>query len=190
MDEGLDAWFEREILVHEQALMRFIHRHWRDHDEVADLRQDVYVRVYEAAARSRPSSPKSFLFTVIRNLLADRVRRQHVVSITAMGDLEQLNVLIDELEPCRWLGARERLQRLADAIDRLPDRCREVIWLRRVEDMPQKDIARQLGISEKTVEKHIARGSRLMAKYFHASTPDDDAIGPSGTTVGQEHRAG
>ncbi|TAN05514.1 MAG: RNA polymerase sigma factor [Rhodanobacteraceae bacterium] len=171
MNPDLDAWFEREILMHEPALMRFLHRHWRDHDEVADLRQDVYVRVYDAAARSRPASPKSFLFTVARNLLADRVRRQHVVSITVMGDLDELNVLVDELDPSRFAGSRERLRRLAEVIDQLPARCREVVWLRRVEDLPQKEIARRLGISEKTVEKHIAKGSRLLAARLNAPVP-------------------
>jgi RNA polymerase sigma factor (sigma-70 family) len=167
MGESTDTWFVREVLVHEPALMRFLHRNWRDHDEVPDLRQEVYVRVYEAASRKRPDAPKSFLFATARNLLADRVRRQRIVSITAVGDLEQLNVLKDELEPDRWLGGREALARLARALDRLPERCREVVWLRRIEDLPQKEISRRLGISEKTVEKHIAKGSRLMADYFH-----------------------
>jgi len=39
-----------------------------------------------------------------------------------------------------------------------------------VEDLPQKEIARRLGISEKTVEKHIAKGSRMMADFFHGRT--------------------
>lgn len=174
MNDILDAWFVREVLVHEGALTRFLHRNWRDHDEVVDLRQEIYVRVYEAAARRYPDSPKSFLFATARHLLADLVRRQRIVSITAVGDLERLNVLKDELEPSRWLGGRNALERLARALDRLPDRCREVVWLRRVEDLPQKEIARRLGISEKTVEKHIAKGCRMMANYFYAGSQEDD----------------
>lgn len=170
MGEPVDTWFVREVLPHEQALMRFLHRNWRDHDEVPDLRQEIYVRIYEAAMRQPPDSPKSFLFATARNLLADRVRRQRIVSITAVGDLEQLNVLEDELEPGRWFGGREALARLARALDRLPDRCREVVWLRRIEDLPQKEIARRLGISEKTVEKHIAKGVRLLAGHFHGGS--------------------
>lgn len=175
MNEVLDAWFAREVLAHEGALMRFLHRNWRDHDEVVDLRQEIYVRVYQAAANRRPDSPKSFLFATARHLLADKVRRQRIVSITAVGDLEQLNVLTDELEPGRWLGGRDALERLGRAIDSLPDRCREVVWLRRVEDLPQKEIARRLGISEKTVEKHIAKGCRMMANHFYAASQDSDA---------------
>lgn len=188
MNEVLDAWFAREVLAHEGALMRFLHRNWRNHDEVVDLRQEIYVRVYEAAAGRRPDSPKSFLFATARHLLADRIRRQRIVSITAVGDLEQLNVLTDELEPGRWLGGRDALERLARALDRLPDRCRQVVWLRRVEDLPQKEIARRLGISEKTVEKHIAKGCRLMANYFHAAAQDHEPRRGVGTAQSRQDK--
>jgi RNA polymerase sigma-70 factor (ECF subfamily) len=181
MGNLVDDWFVREVLVHEQALMRFLRRNWRDQDEVADLRQEVYARVYEAATRRVPDSPKAFLFATARHLLVDRVRHQRIVPITAVGDIEQLYVMEDELEPGRWLGGREALARLARALDRLPDRCREVVWLRRIEDLPQKEIARRLGISEKTVEKHIAKGSRMLADHFHGGS---DAGAPPGQARG------
>ena len=64
---------------------------------------------------------------------------------------------------------KEALRRLAGAFDRLPDRCREVVWLRRVEDLPQKEVAARLGISEKTVEKQVAKGVRLIAEHFYGN---------------------
>ncbi|MBL8264726.1 MAG: hypothetical protein JNL55_00050, partial [Steroidobacter sp.] len=54
MDESLKVWFAREVLPHEGALLNYLKRHWPDHDEIRDLRQEVYVRVYEAARRARP----------------------------------------------------------------------------------------------------------------------------------------
>ena len=172
MPTPLDDWFAREILVHEAPLTHFLLRCWPHRDEVADLRQEVYARVYEAAARALPRQPRAFLFTAARHLVADRVRRGKVVSIEPMGDFEPSSVLVDEVSPERWCGGRQRLARLARAFDRLPDRCREVVWLRRVEHLSQREVAQRLGISEKTVEKHIAKGMRLIAGYFYGS---DDA---------------
>jgi DNA-directed RNA polymerase specialized sigma24 family protein len=37
------------------------------------------------------------------------------------------------------------------------------VWLRRVDDMPQKEVAVRLGISQKTVEKHVMKGMKLLA---------------------------
>ncbi|MEP6897569.1 MAG: sigma-70 region 4 domain-containing protein, partial [Rhodanobacter sp.] len=44
---------------------------------------------------------------------------------------------------------------------------REVMWLRRVEELPQKEVALRMGIGEKTVEKQVAKGMRLIAEYFY-----------------------
>ncbi len=177
MDAALDAWFADEILVHEAALVHYLRRVWAHIDDVHDLRQEIYVRVYEAAGRARPHQPKSFLFATARHLMTDRLRRGRVVSIEPVGDFESLNVLVDEVTPERRLGARQNLRRLADAFDLLPGRCREVVWLRRVEELPQKEVAARMGITEKTVEKQVAKGMRLLAEHYYGATPSpaDDA---------------
>jgi RNA polymerase sigma-70 factor (ECF subfamily) len=167
MNASLDNWFVQEILVHEDALMRYLWRAWHRHDEIRDLRQEIYMRIYEAAAKSRPTMAKSFMFTTARHLMTDRRRRARIVSIDAVGDMDALNVLVDELSPERRLGARQELKHLTEAFDRLPDRCREVMWLRRVEELPQKEVALRMGIGEKTVEKQVAKGMRLIAEYFY-----------------------
>lgn len=166
MAAALDRWFIEQILVHEEALMRYFARNWPCHDDLPDLRQDVYARVYEAAGRALPQQPKAFLFATARHLLVDRARRGRVVSIEPVGDFESLSVLVDDVSPERWCGGRQVLRRLAEAFDRLPDRCREVVWLRRVERLSQKEVAARLGITEKTVEKHIAKGMQLIAEHF------------------------
>ncbi|NCT70609.1 MAG: sigma-70 family RNA polymerase sigma factor [Xanthomonadaceae bacterium] len=168
MATEFDDWFVREVLVHERALSLFLQRSWPHRDEWHDLRQEVYARVYEAAGRTRPDAPKAFLFATARHLMTDRLRRSRVVSIEPVGDFESSNVyLIDEVSPERWTGTRQALKRVVEALDRLPNRCREVVWLRRVEELPQKDVASRLGISEKTVEKHLAKGMRLIADHLY-----------------------
>lgn len=191
MDESVEAWFTREILVHEEALVRYLRRCWPHADDIHDLRQETYIRVFEAARRERPHQPKSFLFTTARHLMADRLRRGRIVSIEAVGDFESLNVPVDEAGPERRHDARQSLRRLAEAFDRLPDRCREVVWLRKVEELPQKEVARRLGVAEKTVEKQVAKGARLIADYMfgEAAVPrrKQRAQRPREQDDGQEH---
>src|SRR5262245_44964136 len=169
MDEdSLDNWFIREILVHEPVLVSYLARRWPNRADVNDLRQDIYVRVYEAAAKSRPPVPRAFLFTTAANLLADRMRRRRVVAIDAVGDVDALDVLVEEVSPERRMSAHDELRRLAEAIDLLPPKCREVVWLRRVDDLPQKEVAQRLGITEKSVEKHVMKGMKLLAAAFRS----------------------
>ena len=169
MEESLDVWFKREILSQEESLTRFLSRVWSRRDEVPDIRQESYARVYEAAQKERPQAPKAFLFTTARHLMVDRVRRERIVSIRAGGENEYLNVLVDEISPEQRVVAEEELARLARAFDRLSSKCREVVWLRRVRELSQKEVAGRLGLSEKTVEKHLRTGARLLAKYMYAS---------------------
>lgn len=188
MPTELDNWFIREILVHEQALAHYLKRCWPHRDELHDLRQEVYARVYEAAARTRPTLPKAFMFTTARHLMTDRLRRSRVVSIEPVGDFESSNVyLMDEVSPERWLGTRQTLRRLAEVLDALPDRCREVVWLRRVEELSQKDVALRLGISGRTVEKHLAKGMRLIADRLYGGNDAAPAQRKPRTAAHGEH---
>jgi len=171
-DEPLDIWFRREVLPHEPMLCRYLLRVWPRKDEVPDLRQETYARVYQAASMSRPSSPRSFLFTTARHLMADRVRHERIVSIEAVGDIDALNVSVDEISAEDRVSAREELKRLAEALDRLPPRCREVVWLRRVEGISQRETAEALGVSVKAIEQHMSKGGRLLAEYLWSGEID------------------
>lgn len=166
MADRIESWFKAEVLAHEEILMRFLARAWPNRDELADLRQETYARVFEAAQHARPQNPKAFLFSIARHIMSDRRRRERVVSIQSAGDHDFSNDLIEEKTPEQSASAHQELARLAQAFDRLPARCREVIWMRRVQDMPQKEVALRMGISEKAVEKQISRGGRLLAQYF------------------------
>ena len=170
MDEAFNTWFKREILAHEEMLMRFLLRVWPRRDEHDDIRQEAYARVYEAAQKARPQAPKAFLFATARHLMADRVRRERIVSIQAGGDSEYLNVLIDEISPEQRVSATEELTRLARAFDRLPPKCREVVWLRRVKELSQREIGAKLGLKQKAIEKHLTNGARLLAQYMKTNT--------------------
>ena len=162
MDDTLENWFAREILALEPMLVRYLLRVWPNRDEVPDLRQEIYVKVFESAQQVRPTLPKAFLFATARNLITDRLRRSRIIFIGARGDLDDLNVLVDELSPEHRTTNIQELQRLAQAFDDLPPQCRAVMWLRKVEQMSQKEVAARLGVQEKAIEKQVARGMRLL----------------------------
>jgi RNA polymerase sigma factor (sigma-70 family) len=182
MKGTLEEWFAREILVHEHLLVRYLLRVWPNRDEVPDLRQEIYVRVFEFAQHTRPALPKAYLFATARNLMTDRLRRGRIVFIGARGDLDELNVLVDELSPERCVTNIEELQRLAKAFDVLPTQCRTVMWLRKVEQLSQKEVAARLGVHEKAVEKQVSRGMRLLTAALLAGAETKDLeleLGPS-----------
>ena len=89
------AWFVREVLPLEADLMQYLHHNWRNQSDIADLRQDVYVRVLEGAKRKIPERARQFVFTTARNLLVDRVRRERIVPFDAVADADALGLEMD-----------------------------------------------------------------------------------------------
>ena len=175
MDAEFKAWFIHEILAHEAALIRFLKRPWLTSGDVADLCHDVYVKILEASERQRPRAPKAFLFTVARNLLVDRARKNHVVPINHLLEVSAQTVLVDEISAERATIGLDYLLRLTKAFEALPGRCRDVVWMRKIEDLPQQEIARRLGIAETTVEAHLVRGMRLLREYCYQEGLAEDA---------------
>lgn len=164
----LEAWFVREVLPLEATLMHYLRHHWRNQSEIADLRQEVYMRVCEAANTELPHPPaKPFVFAIARNLLIDRIRRQQIVPIDAVSDLDALNIALDQPGPDRHVIARDQLRKVQEALDRLPPRCREAVWLKKVEGLSMREIAQRMGISENTVDRHLSDGARALADMIY-----------------------
>ena len=168
----VDAWFMREVLPLEATLMLFLRQNCRNKSELADLRQDVYMRVYEAALKQIPDAAKPFVLTTARNLLIDRIRQEQVIPIDRVTDLEALDIASDQAGPDRILLAREGLRRLQAALDLLPPRIREAVYLRKVEGLSRSEIAARMDIAVFTVNRHLTEGMRALADILYSGQAD------------------
>ena len=83
-----------------------------------------------------------------------------------MRDLETSIVLEDTTTPERHLTARDELRQVQAALDRMPERRREIVMLRKLEGLSQKEIAARLGVSVSTVEKQLADGMRFLVGWM------------------------
>lgn len=166
------AWFVQEILPLEAALMQYLQHNWRNQSDIADLRQEIYMRVYDYARKEIPERAKPLLFTVARNLILTRVRDSLVVPIEAVSDIDALNIAMDAPSPERNTIARDELRHLQVAIDRLPPRCREAFVLGRVRGFSRSEIAVRMGVSEKTVTEHLTKAMRLISDILYGEPVD------------------
>jgi RNA polymerase sigma-70 factor (ECF subfamily) len=168
----VDDWFVREVLPLESALIQFLHRNWRNASDIPDLKQDIYVQVYQAALQSLPVHPRQFVFTTARNLLINRVKREQIVSIEAMADLDFQEIAEDAPGPDRTVLARDELLQLRIALDKLPDRHREIFVMAQIEGLTGRQIAERLGLAESTVSLHLAKATRLIADHLYGEPKD------------------
>ncbi len=160
----LTRWFTQEVLPHESALRNWLrHRFPRLHDW-DDLIQESYLRLWRARAEGPIQSPKAYLFTTARNLALNRlgqIRQQD-----GLGEHDFSPVSIDEVSTPERVARHQELELLNQALQSLPDRCREVFTLRRLYGLSQKEIGAKLGISEKTVETQSFIAMKKCLHFF------------------------
>jgi RNA polymerase sigma-70 factor (ECF subfamily) len=161
-----DAWFAREILPLEVSLMQFLQHNWRLKNEIPDLRQEVYTRVYESAVKRIPEKPKHFLFATARNLLIDRARQARVIPIDAASDLDVLDPASDAPGPDQIVMARDELRRLQAALEKLSPRCREAVVLGRIQGLSRREIAQRMGVTEGTAAQYLAEGICALVEHL------------------------
>lgn len=164
MSAAIDAWFVEEVLPLERRLIGYFLHARQPASDIEDLRQEVFARVYEAAHGQLPSPAWPYVYMVARNLIVDRLRRAQVVPIELLADPESLGAAGDDIPADRALSAKQDLTRLYAAVEALPDRCREVVRMRKIEGASQREVAERLGIAEHTVEKQVAKGVRRLAE--------------------------
>ena len=159
-------WLARHVLPHE-ALIRAKLRDMCLYDlDIEDVIQEMYAKFMALPTLEAIRYPRQYALLTARGIVIDHIRHSRVVSITSSGNLEQLEIAEPDANSEERIEFRQEIKAVTAALEQLPKACRETLILRRVEGLPQKDVARRLGISEKTVEKHMANGVRLLIKLF------------------------
>jgi RNA polymerase sigma factor (sigma-70 family) len=173
----VQRWFVNEVLVHEPGLVRFLRRNLLLFDDVEDARQQIYALIYSRAVTIIPDDARSYLYAIARNVLIDQARQKRRSAIDHIADYDIDIVLSEEPSPHAVAEGRDLMGRLERSLAALPGRCRDVVTLRKIDRMSQREVARVLKISESTVEKHVATGIRRLAEAVygerHSEGPDE-----------------
>lgn len=157
-DPETARWFAAEVQPHEASLRSYLRGKFPSHPDIEDLVQETYARLLQVREHGDVRAPKAFLFTTARNAAFDYFRRRKIVTIDGLEHLEDLPVLEDRPGVAEAVAHDQELQLLAQAIAVLPNRCRQVLTLRKIYGLSHREIAAQLGISEHTVNAQIAIG--------------------------------
>jgi len=162
----LSDWFTTELEPHESMLRAWLRSRFSNERDLDDIIQEAYARVLEARKATEIGSPKAFLFATARNLALGRIRIMSSRRELSLADIDVLGVLDESEDVSQAISRSEELELLTEAIQSLPTRCRQIITLRKIYGMSQKDIAKELGISVHTVESQGTIGMRKLTEFF------------------------
>lgn len=168
------AWVGSNIVPHEADLRARLRRMAVPEEEISDVVQDAYLKLARLDSIAHIRNARGYFFATARTVLFDRLRRQRIVRIDSMTEMEALTLTDETPNQERCVSARQELERVRRLIEALPDRCRQIFELRRIEGVPQREIAERLGLPEHTIEQQATRGLKLILK---ALAGEEAAVG-------------
>ena len=165
------------------ALERYLTRKLDNAADAAEVKQETLIRLYRLENPEQLDNARAFLFQVASNLAVDQLRRRtlHYRFLRAesreIGEGELSDSGGDGASPEQILSGREKLARIYQAVDELPEKCRQAFLLHRASGLSYNDIAREMGVSVSSVEKYILQALKhcreaLATYYDEGSEPE------------------
>ncbi|MFF7707586.1 sigma-70 family RNA polymerase sigma factor [Pseudomonas sp. NPDC007930] len=161
---------KRLFQLHAQPLQLYLRRKGSDLHLAADLTQESFVRLAEQRDLGAIGNVQAWLYRTAQNLFIDHLRQQQRRKTDSVGHDELAGILEDvpTLDE-RSIEAQHR-QRLQQAVARLPERTGEIFRLNRLEGLTYAEVAARLGISESSVQKHLAKALAEVMRLLQVPT--------------------
>lgn len=151
--------FKELFLTHYTPLCRYAFRYIKDADGAEDVVQDVFTSIWAHRDSIDFSLPiKPLLYKYTRNKALNYLKSSASNAVQLNFDLLDKYVeslVINQIES--QLNVKDLNQEIQKSIDKLPKQCQKVYNLSRVSNLKNKEIAANLNINIKTVEKHISK---------------------------------
>lgn len=158
-------WFLTNLLPHEPVLRTWLCKRFPQANNIDDIIQDSYVKALKARESRLIRSPKSFLFATARNLAIDDLKSPRNTRKVSYEET-MLSIVPDvAADVPEAVARRQELMILKEAVEALPERCRQIVTLCELFGIPRKDVAKRLGIAPSTVSDQLVIGLRKCAAY-------------------------
>jgi len=143
------------------SLVLFAQKYVPDQDTAKEIVHNVFINLWEKRQQVDTGSPlKSYLFTSVHNRCLNYIRDQK--------KFDRDETLFQKLDSTAFSDGVDRLeeqeleQRIYDALQSLPEKCREIFMMNRFEGLKYAGIAEKLGISVKTVETQMSKALKIL----------------------------
>jgi RNA polymerase sigma-70 factor (ECF subfamily) len=160
--QGDEEAFAELVEIHQHAILGTVAKMLGNATEAEDVAQQVFVRVWRSAPRYQPSAKfTTWLFTITRNLVFNEIRRRQRKPAVSLEEREEESfgtLSIDgEMKPDESALHAELETAVDAAIQRLPEKQRMAVILRRYQEMAYEEIGEILGLSLPAVKSVLFR---------------------------------
>lgn len=137
-------------------------------EQAEEVVSDVFFNLWKNRARlDIHSNFKAYLYRAVRNA-SFAIKKS-----PAQGAYSEAESVADPVQPIYLLEYDELHEHVSNAVDMLPERCRQVFIMNRFEGMKYREISNVLGISEKTIEHHIVKALDIVRESVRRYQNDE-----------------
>lgn len=185
MSDSSHADALRQALVGQyDELKSALTRRLGSEDLAGDVLQETYLRLGRPARIGIVASPKQYLLAIATNIARMGFRRDR--RSANLSDLDAALGFVDETPgPLQSVEARQEIEALQRAFDELTPRRRQIVFAARVEGARLSDIAEQMGISQRLVEKELKIALMLCGARLNREIVQRFGPGASRASKGQ-----
>ena len=162
----LTSWSDGDSEQYRPVLHRFLLSRLKNAEDAADLVQETFLRYYALPNSAAVARPDNYLFRIAVNLIYEfrlrRDRERHFVTFDSELSNSSMSTLT-QTDPGESLDTHQQIEHV---LSQIPAAYRQVLVLHKRDGLSCKEIARQLNLSVRSVEKYIARA---LAYARHAS---------------------
>ncbi len=160
--------FELLFRTYYSEMVGFALRYMESREMAEEIVQETFANIWAKIEETEiRTNPKSYLFGAVRHACLNHLKHRKVVmrheAYTLQNNAQAFSFDFAELA--------ELEQQVAEAFDRLPPKCREVFELSRFEGLKYQEIAERLGLSVKTVERHMGKALAIFREALKAYLP-------------------
>ncbi|MFY0608552.1 MAG: RNA polymerase sigma-70 factor [Cyclobacteriaceae bacterium] len=142
------------------SLRGFLYYKTGDIDLAEDLVQEVFIKVWEKRDTIEKKTVKSLLYTIANNLMINHFNHQKVVGKHQSDSAPSAH--IENKSPQFTMEEKEFEDKLNQTLSSLPEGCREVFLMNRIDNLKYADIADRLSLSVKAVEKRMSKAIGIL----------------------------
>ncbi|MBQ3676257.1 MAG: RNA polymerase sigma-70 factor [Bacteroidales bacterium] len=137
-------------------------------EESEEIVQNVIYKLWEQREKfNEIENLQSYLYRSVKNLCINIINRQKIEDkYKSEAWFELKNIELHAIEPLEN-NNQEQEKKLYEAIEQLPERCKEVLLLSKFQGMKNKEIAEHLDVSVKAIEASITRAFTLLRKMMN-----------------------
>lgn len=160
-----DIDFRYDLLPLKNKLFRLALRITLDSAEAEDVTSDTLIKVWNKREELRGvESIEAYCMTVCRNLALDRHEKKEAQNLSL--EANEIDAADNSFTPDEQLERDERLRKVHELFNQLPERQRTIMQLRDIEEKSYREIATIMGVSEEVVKVTLFRARQAIRKQY------------------------